>query len=98
MVHGYKVSPLVLSIFIGQNADLTSGLDCIENHFGNLHCIAVLSGDGFIFVNCSEQLILALQTMEDLLVIVNLEWLEFVYPFPVFDLRIIYEFMQMCEK
>ena len=25
---GCKVSPLVWSIFIGQNADLTSGLDC----------------------------------------------------------------------
>ena len=28
MVHGCEVSPLVWSIFVGQNADLTSGLDC----------------------------------------------------------------------
>ena len=31
MVHRCKVSPLVWSIFIGQNADLTSELDCTLN-------------------------------------------------------------------
>ena len=30
-VNGCKVSPLVWSNFIGQNADLTSGSDCTEN-------------------------------------------------------------------
>ena len=29
MVHGCKVNPLLWSIFFGQNADLTSGRDCI---------------------------------------------------------------------
>ena len=30
---GCKVSPLVRSIFFGQNVDLTSGLHCINKHF-----------------------------------------------------------------
>ena len=42
MVLGCKVSPLVRSIFIGQNVDLTSGRDCIKyiiTHLASFYCI-----------------------------------------------------------